>query len=715
MMHSGEKINIQSKTYLARLLALEGVQVVHSAKSRTASFNLKTRVVTLPILKNMNDFVYDAFIAHEISHALHTPLQEYQLVQGTGPGLVPGGYINITEDARIEKLIQRKYPGTKQDFRKFYEKYSSPQEDFFQIIGKDLSKYKLIDRINLHFKIGNNITIPFKPEEQKYIDMVAAEETFNDAYNSALQIYEYDKEQQKKNKKRKKKKKEKKEEESEKEQEQENEEEGEDEDSASGESTGDENEENESDGSDQSDADGDSEEDDEESGDDVAEDSEDDGADEEQNADQQSGSQEPDEESETEEEEQEENKQDIPEAGHTQQTFDNNLMDIYETSTKVMFSDINDGKDFYKQYIQEPLVHTPETVDETLYNAFMDSIRPVINMMVAEFNMRKSANEYYDTKEHLTGRINPQKVCTYKINDDIFLSGEEAPESKNHGMIMFVDWSGSMTGTIFSVFKQIIVLTEFCRKINIPYEVWGFTTQKNLYGGMSFPAHNGAFPATGIGETPILFKLFDSQISYGKYKPIMTTLFNHLEKGVQKTRIKDMSYTPLYATALFAKHIVEDFKRRYRTEKNSLILLSDGAPTDYMMVDGDTQPTLLHARDKDTGKTYTIDAHKPSTWQIMFKYLKDTCQLSKMIGFYLTSSADSSYVISDKKEDVSKFKYDGFTCFNKTNDAFDKFYMVSPSTLHIETLPTCDLGDINKINVQKNKMIFMREFVKEIS
>ena len=38
----------------------------------------------------------------------------------------------------------------------------------------------LVDRVNLHYKIGSFITVPFTDEEQEIVDLVGKSETFED-------------------------------------------------------------------------------------------------------------------------------------------------------------------------------------------------------------------------------------------------------------------------------------------------------------------------------------------------------------------------------------------------------------------------------------------------------------------------------------------------------------------------------------------------------
>ena len=49
------------------------------------------------------------------------------------------------------------------------------------------------------------------------------------------------------------------------------------------------------------------------------------------------------------------------------------------------------------------------------------------------------------------------------------------PDGKNHGLIFILDWSGSMANTLLSTIKQLFNLIWFCKKVNIPFDVYAFT------------------------------------------------------------------------------------------------------------------------------------------------------------------------------------------------------------------------------------------------
>ena len=117
-------VNFEIKGMLARLLATEDLMVEHK-KVETACFNVHTRVLTLPLWDKATNVVYDMLVAHEVSHALYTPDRDM-----TSLG-VPHQFINITEDARVEKLVKRRYMGLA---KTFYGAYKELQEqDFFNL------------------------------------------------------------------------------------------------------------------------------------------------------------------------------------------------------------------------------------------------------------------------------------------------------------------------------------------------------------------------------------------------------------------------------------------------------------------------------------------------------------------------------------------------------------------------------------------------------
>ena len=128
-------------------------------------------------------------IAHEVGHALYTP-NEWDFLDE-----VPIAFVNVTEDIRIEKLMKRRYEGIAKTFYKGYKKLE--EEDFCNIKGSgvDVGTLQLQDKLNIHYKIGNFVNVPFTDEEKPFLAKCDKLETFEDAVNLAKELLAYSKQQ----------------------------------------------------------------------------------------------------------------------------------------------------------------------------------------------------------------------------------------------------------------------------------------------------------------------------------------------------------------------------------------------------------------------------------------------------------------------------------------------------------------------------------------
>ena len=70
----------------------------------------------------MSNDVLDLLLSHEIGHALYTPMKEWQ--NAVDEEKIPHSFLNVIEDARIEKLMKRRYPGLAKDFYTGYKELS---------------------------------------------------------------------------------------------------------------------------------------------------------------------------------------------------------------------------------------------------------------------------------------------------------------------------------------------------------------------------------------------------------------------------------------------------------------------------------------------------------------------------------------------------------------------------------------------------------------
>ena len=147
---------------------------------------MKRRELGLPIWKDeeMTNNIYDLMVCHEIAHALWTPLEMMEEVISRK---LNKGVVNILEDARIEKMVQKKYPGSVGIFNRGYAELG--EKNFFDVEGEDISKLTVIDRINLFFKKQKGVT--FSDEEKVFVKKTNELETTEDVLALAEEIYKW--------------------------------------------------------------------------------------------------------------------------------------------------------------------------------------------------------------------------------------------------------------------------------------------------------------------------------------------------------------------------------------------------------------------------------------------------------------------------------------------------------------------------------------------
>ena len=178
-----QTINLDSKSILAKLIATENIQVQHN-KVKTASFDTKHRVLTLPVFKNQKGDVYDMLIAHECAHALYTPVDGWKSIMHDNS---LRSYVNVLEDCRIDRIIQKQYPGVVKNYLNGFDILE--KQNFFGTKGKDLNKeLMLIDKINLFYKSSKRLPISFSSVDNKWLSKVDALKTFDDVVDLAKQL-----------------------------------------------------------------------------------------------------------------------------------------------------------------------------------------------------------------------------------------------------------------------------------------------------------------------------------------------------------------------------------------------------------------------------------------------------------------------------------------------------------------------------------------------
>jgi len=485
-----EAVNKDVKTLLAKLLATEDITVVHK-NMPTAYFDTKNRELGLPILKNMSGDIYDLMTLHEVGHALWTdPEDWHKIVSADNDDDLPKSFINVTEDVRIERKIKDKYPGGRRAFRTGYEKLY--KDDFFGTAKRDIQESNLADRINLHSKIGDITGLEFTEEEMEIYDLCNKAVTFDDAVEAARALYSYCKNSENSD-------------DSEFDMDHnfgfgDDSEDDDEEFSMAGESPVDMESEDETESeSGQSGEESEESEESEntESGSSPADQFEDAPvSQEDQKMDQTSV--------ESDDESAEENSETPKEMSRKGGFGMGDVTNPMQAETVIEWEDrkrdlnVQDGRDYwygnipqstlqnivdYKMIIDKCAEYYTD-IDESgqkfqsavyqYLNKFEKESQKTINYMLKEFEMKKSADSYVRASIAKTGQLDMAKVHSYKYNEDLFKKVTVMPDGKNHGLIILVDWSGSMNRVIHDAFKQLMQIVWFCKRAGIQFEVYAF-------------------------------------------------------------------------------------------------------------------------------------------------------------------------------------------------------------------------------------------------
>ena len=720
-----------SKSILAKLLASENITVSHQ-NVKTAYFDLKNRTMVLPVWKDMDGDIYDLLTGHEVGHALNTPEQGWHDAVKQGDSKKFKDFLNVIEDARIEKLVKRKFPGLSKSFARAYA--SLYERDFFGIkeLG-DLNKLNLIDRINLRFKMGTHVVVAFNDFEREIIKEVEAAETWDQVYDIAKRVYEYVKanEQEKIQNQQDLK-------------DQMTEEQNQEDDSGDGDSDGD-------DGDDDGDSDSDL---DEESDGSDADDSEGETDSDEDSDKNQNGSTEDDDEEVAEDDEPQSitdrnfRRREQELVNETGKVFmyelpDAVLEDIILPNTEVM----NDLDKFMREQTANPS-HTYgrngisyDTVVQKCVRKFNNNNKKVIMHILKEFEMRKKASEYARAQTSRTGELNMNVLHKYRFSNDLFKKITVVPKGKNHGFIMFVDMSSSMSDILRNTIEQMLVLASFCKLAKVPFEVYGFSDDCYANEKLREMVNKNRFVSNTAVDMTMqrnwfhLKHLIGSSLSPVQYRRsfnLLCVVANEYHAGYvnywDRNKVNqnpDIGYwdgnwtdggfglhgTPFQETLLASREMIIKFQRDHQLDVCNVVYLTDGEGGERLNYPVSTyesyeerRKSVVYLVDKKTKKKVKLNYNM----QAALTELVTDVTGCKHIGFYVGNKKafqrDMRYIVDGKtlsEQDAAKKSLREHNYFIVDRLGYEKyFYVALPSTNIVDDQLTIT-SDMNKGKMAK--------------
>jgi len=575
---------MQYNSTVAKLLAKENITIRHG-NYKTAWFDVEKRVLGLPMWKDMGKDVYDLLIGHEVGHALETPLEGWHESLTTLKGC-PKSYLNVIEDARIERKVQSRYPGLVGSFTRGYKALS--ETGFFgDLESYNWSKMDLIDKINIQAKLRGLVDVKFTPVELEFYNRALTTDTWEDVVQLTLDVVAYTDSF-------------KDEEENPAQMEQPN-------------SNGD----NDGTNAEQEEETTSSLEKEQDDNEDLLEE------------DTSSNSIDDEEDDVEKEEEVESNTLSSTEADDYGDMKVSVTDEIYRRSedSLIELDEHNSQRIIAQDISQESLEIAVIPYDKVRasrkknsegygminhsheYKPYIKEIKKSVYFAVKEFEMRKAAYQYSRASTSDSGRIDVNKLWSYKTNDDIFSQVTQLANSKNHGMIMLVDYSGSMVKTMPYVIDQLIHLALFCRQVHIPFDVYGFTGG-NQANDVEYTYADGDFDLQDL-SMPLLCS---SSLNKKDFNESLQALFGYrqgMSEGGYTRSISDyekLGHTPLDPALLVTHRLIKKFKAKHKVQKMNLVVLSDGASNrNYVYNDNNMKDIRTNTLNRSNGIDLIVD------------------------------------------------------------------------------------------------------------
>ena len=341
----------------------------------------------------------------------------------------------------------------------------------------------------------------------------------------------------------------------------------------------------------------------------------------------------------------------------------------------------------------------------------------------------------------------------YQLKDDLFKRITVTKDSKNHGMVFLLDWSGSMLDNINDTIKQVITLCLFCQRTQIPYEVYAFTN--------GFPSRKGEYAYRNIAYPGDNYKGFAYQqfnlLQFFTHKMTQSE-FNKMCEYLMSnpwhwSRAMNMNSTPLNEALLYIADYLGAFKKANSVDKLTFITLTDGeggslysgsnnrslrgAYNDYSNGEYKRFKVIHYLQDNVTRKQYKLNEDSGQQTRTLLALIKDRYS-AKTIGFYIgrnsrrdlawfvrnnmlsTSGAEEVAMVHNLQTEIRKndFAY-------LTNCGRDELYLLPQSKMQIKDSDLEVSAEMNSrqiakafnkfLDVKKTNRILLNRFVGQIS
>lgn len=211
------------------------------------------------------------------------------------------------------------------------------------------------------------------------------------------------------------------------------------------------------------------------------------------------------------------------------------------------------------------------------YKKFATQTSMVIaQRMAADYTRKKKAFEASKTQYRKTGSLDMSRLASYLTSDDIFTSKSIMKEGKSHGLVITLDWSGSMRSSVLKMAIQALITCKFAKAAGIEFQLSIFTDNDSSY---NYSTRNNF---GNLSQTLLL----DSTNSYSDMNEVFyhmcayhhigdTRSFSHEYSSMLRDTFR-MSGTPLAQSQLMSYIEATRMRSNRGLQNVSIMYITDG-------------------------------------------------------------------------------------------------------------------------------------------
>lgn len=356
--------------------------------------------------------------------------------------------------------------------------------------------------------------------------------------------------------------------------------------------------------------------------------------------------------------------------------------------------------------------------------------RKVVDAMFRRFERTKAASAFSRQRIAKTGAIDPLRVVNYRLTDDIFRRNTITPKGKSHGVVVFLDWSGSMEDILMDSVNQVMMLADFCAKASVPFEVYLFSdnyirdpdaSYDDRYSDPWFTTRNDGFRCESRVN---LVNVLSSRANRHQHERLKRRLYAAAKNNVVHNydRMFRLGGTPLDSAILASRDLIRGFQQRTGVEIVNAVWITDGEGTCELRASSSDYMPILESVEFVEGNT-RIRSDCSHRWSSNADALLRWCAVTtgaNIMGIFLTQGKvdtpeNASYRLrrcpgmrqaSQELLDSlgETFAKDSFVEIpNAVEFGYDRFFVLNPARPKGKTSAT--IGDDASKIAYRNAMI----------